>query len=85
MVNIFSTYAHYLRFCVPKTPTWLFLFSSLGYHFSSLVPRPSRLGQSWTLPGAVTSPRDTRREIRNLARSFPDFARTTGQEGTPRD
>ena len=28
----------------------------------SLVPRRSRLGQSWTLPWAVTSPRDTRRE-----------------------
>ena len=27
----------------------------------SLVPRRSRLGQSWTLPWAVTSPRDTRR------------------------
>ena len=25
-----------------------------------LVPRRSRLGQSWTLPWAVTSPRDTR-------------------------
>ena len=29
----------------------------VGY---SLVPRRSRLGQSWTLPWAVTSPRDTR-------------------------
>ena len=29
---------------------------------TSLVPRRSRLGQSWTLPWAVTSPRDTRRE-----------------------
>ena len=32
-------------------------------HFNlnvSLVPRHSRLGQSWTLPWAVTSPRDTR-------------------------
>ena len=28
---------------------------------SSLVPRRSRLGQSWTLPWAVTSPRDTSR------------------------
>ena len=52
-------------------------------HFDSLglVPRRSRLGQSWTLPWAVTSPRDAR----SLARSFPDFTRTTGQERTPRD
>ena len=36
----------------------------------SLVPRRSRLGQSWTLPWAVTSPRDTRRErLANTARS----------------
>ena len=42
---------------------------------TSLVPRRSRLGQSWTLPWAVTSPRDT----------FSDFARTTGQERTARD
>ena len=48
----------------------------------SLVPRRSLLGQSWTLPWAVTSLRDTRR---SLARSSPDFARTTGQERTPRD
>ena len=34
---------------------------------SSLVPRRSRLGQSWTLPWAVTSPRDTRWErVRRL-------------------
>ena len=49
----------------------------------SLVPRHSRLGQSWTLPWAVTSTRDTRQEP--LARSLPDFARTTDQERTPRD
>ena len=36
----------------------------------SLVPRRSLLGQSWTLPWAVTSPRDTRRERQaNTARS----------------
>ena len=40
------------------------------YDKSSLVPRRSRLGQSWTLPWAVTSPRDTRRErLANTARS----------------
>ena len=31
-----------------------------AYMIISLVPRRSRLGQSWTLPSAVTSPRDTR-------------------------
>ena len=36
----------------------------------SLVPRRSLFGQSWTLPWAVTSPRDTRRERQaNTARS----------------
>ena len=37
---------------------------------TSLVPRRSRLGQSWTLSWAVTSPRDTPRErLANIARS----------------
>ena len=45
----------------------------------SLVPRPSRLGQSWILPKAVTSPTE------RLARSFLVLAGTTGQERTPRD
>ena len=31
---------------------------------TSLVPKRSRLGQSWTLPWAVTSPRDTRQTSR---------------------
>ena len=33
---------------------WIFILTSL-------VPRRSRLGQSWTLPWAVTSPRETSR------------------------
>lgn len=39
----------------------------------SLVPRRSRLGQSWTLLWALTSQK-------RLARPFPDFAGTMGQE-----
>ena len=54
---------------------WSTKKESLDY---SLVPRRSRFGHSWTLPWAVTS-----REI--LARSLPDFARTTDQDRTPRD
>ena len=38
--------------------------------------------ESWTLPWAVTSPRETCSI--SFARSFPDFAQTTGQERTPR-
>ena len=53
--------------------------------FRSLVPRRSRCGQSWTLPWAVTSPRDNRAENAFSRPLFPDFARTTGQERTPRD
>ena len=51
----------------------------------SLVPMRFRLGHSWTLPWAVTSPRDTRQALRSLARFLPDFARTMDQERTPSD
>ena len=51
----------------------------------SLVPMRFRLGHFWTLPWAVTSPRDTRQELRSLARFLPEFARTMDQERTPRD
>ena len=55
----------------------------------SLVPRRFWIGHSWTLPWAVTSPRDTRRELKpitgSLARSLPHFARTKDQERTPKD
>ena len=44
-------------------------------------PRCFRLGHSWTLPWAVTSPRDIRWE-RSVARSLPDFARITDRIGS---
>ena len=45
----------------------------------SLVPKPSRLGQSWILVSqSVTS------QLK-VARSFLVLAGTTGQERTPRD
>ena len=50
------------------------------WQLASLVPSCSPCGQSWTLPWAVTAPREreTPRE-----RTFQDFTRTTGQERTP--
>ena len=47
---------------VCDTSAWKRLTSSMDYYrgLFSLVPRHSRLGKSWTLPWAVTSPRDTR-------------------------
>ena len=55
-------------------------FSAL-FAAGSLVPRRFRLGHSWTLPWAVTSPRDIRWE-RSVARSLPDFARITDRIGS---
>ena len=46
------------------------------YICCSLVPRRSRFGQSWTIPWAVTSPRDKRRE---LSPALPQTSR--GQRG----
>ena len=37
--------------------------TTLKKALASLVPRRSRRGQSWTLPGAVTSPRDTQTSL----------------------
>ena len=55
----------------------------------SPVPRRFWIGHSWTLPWAVTSPRDTRRELKpitgSLARSLSHFARTKDQERPPKD
>ena len=47
---------------VCDTSAWKRLTSSMDYYrgLVSVVPRHSRLGKSWTLPWAVTSPRDTR-------------------------
>ena len=74
-----------LAICFIQTnPSWL------GYSPIDIHSRVIKTGDvvslpAWTLPWAVTSPRDTRQERRSLARSFPDFARTTGQERTTRD
>ena len=48
--SVFKNYLSGERIRMPETPD------------TSLVPRRSLLGQSWTLPWAVTSPRYSRRE-----------------------
>ena len=45
-----------------ETPHFSSKFNPLNTDTPSLVPGRSRRGQSWTLPSAVTSQRDTRRE-----------------------
>ena len=50
----------------------------------SLVPRRFRLGHSWTLPWAVTSPRDTRGEGRERVLS-PSLSQTSRGERIKRE
>ena len=65
-----------LYFSWPLKPHLLLIFSNA----SSLVPRRSRLSQTWTLQGAVMSSRETLSHITVHSHSFLDFARTTGQD-----
>ena len=48
----------------------------------SLVPRRFRLGHSWTLPWAVTSPTDIRRELPRMPFSRPLFPRLRADNGS---
>ena len=81
------------RLSIPNlAPQFLFAFKSWNlacenirfsalFAAGSLVPRRFRLGHSWTLPWAVTSPRDIHWE-RSVARSLPEFARITDRIGS---
>ena len=64
-ITVMSSLDLFLHPAVQIYEIHIFIFSSSSSPVilrTSLVPRRFRLGQSWTLPWAVTSPRDTRRE-----------------------